>query len=104
MINNKVIKLLNIIAADKSGNDYCLLLTFINYLNSEQVTFKQSVDNLNSITYYFMSNYDTISITFYYDEVITIMLPLSGTFFIKDCYDSINYQDITKLLRNNNND
>lgn len=104
MINNRIIKVLNIIAVDKSGNDYCLLLTFINYMNNDKVVFKQSINNLNSVTYYFMNNYDTISITFYKDNVISIMLPLSGTFFIKDCYNTINYQDITKLIGDNNND
>lgn len=93
-----LIDILNKCTKNKSFNDFNLLLTAINYLKDDKTVYKSKDISKDSISILLVNENWAITIRFYKDNNIGLVLPYSGLFIIPNCGYNIQYADIKKRL------
>lgn len=98
MYKQILIDILNNCTKNKSFNDFNLLLTTINYLGDDKTVYKSKDTSKDSIGIRLVNKDWEITVRFYKDNNIGLVLPYSGLFIIPNCGYNIQYTDIKKRL------
>lgn len=84
---------------NKDFNEFSIILTITNYIEDKDTDIHSIdfTDDAILITLKHGNHY--LNLNFYNDNVITITLPLSGMFIVKNCDYNIQYDEIKEMLK-----
>ena len=104
-MKNTIISIIEQCNNDKEHNDFCLLLTLINYLKDDRTEYiDYSLFASDRVSEHIMLSLSheghSTAITFYADNVIGITLPFSGLFLIPNSAHNLQYNDIKEMIGN----
>lgn len=104
-MKNKIISIVEQCNNDKEHNDFCLLLTLINYLKddrTEYIDYSLFASDRVSEHIILSLSYEghSIAATFYANNNIGITLPFSGLFRIANSSYNLQYEQIKEMISN----
>lgn len=84
---------------NKDFNEFNIILTITNYIKHKDTVIHSINNTDDAILIALKHGVDHLNLNFYSDNTITVTLPFSGMFMVRNCDYNIQYDEIKEILK-----